>query len=844
MRRINICVLLLVLFLSSHAVEAQKSKAKSQKPVNKTTGTQKPAEKKTTPAAKTETKNAAAIDNSKDNEKIKDIVSFLQFVLNTLGSSGTSSRDKDVLITQSYSKIFRDEKVQVEDDLDERREVITNKDIVAYLKDVDFFFDQVKFEFAIENIESSTLPNGNLFYKVTTRRTLEGTSAEGVPVKNVQPRFIEINFNPDDQDLKIVSIYTKEFNEKEALATWWNELSYEWRSIFKKKSGMQADSLSFSEIKKITSIDALDLGANRYIQNIEPLAQLAELKSLNLSETNITDLTPIRNLSALVELDLSNTKVEDLAPLKYASALKKLDLSSTGVSDLSVLEKMTGLETLNISNTKVYDFNIISYLQSLSELNAQNTQLSHLTALEKLAGIRKLNISKTLVQDLAPIKSLTLLETLAFDSTRINDLSALSSHQNLKIIQANYTRINTLEPLKGLKSLEKVYCDQTDITREKADAFRQSNPAVLVIYDSKDLQSWWSGLTSPWQLVLKSAARINTQPSKEDLASVTNLDSIDLTRNPAIADLEPLRKLLKLKVVRIAGTPARDLSPLEDHREIAVLDVSDTPLSDIFLLRQFSKLKELRADNTKIEKLDALFDLKSLQKVYVDHTAIHDITAAEFLQKNPNSLLIYKTHHLRRWWSEMSPQWKDALRTQMGNDTASTRENLHRLVESTKLEITDAGINSLKPLDEFVRLQRLSISGSGISVFPALENLKTLHSLRIINSPLQGIEYIGQLQQLTDLDISNTPVDELKPLANLDQLTNLNCAGTQIKKLNPVERFAELETLDCSNTKVSSIDELERLPLKTLKVYNTKVSSRAIEKFKDRKPDCNVIYYR
>ena len=79
---------------------------------------------------------------------------------------------KEVLITESYSKIFRDSKVQIEDDLDEARDVITNKDVVAYLKDVDFFFQDVRFEFVIEHIEQGTNGKGETFYKVSTTRNL------------------------------------------------------------------------------------------------------------------------------------------------------------------------------------------------------------------------------------------------------------------------------------------------------------------------------------------------------------------------------------------------------------------------------------------------------------------------------------------------------------------------------------------------------------------------------------------------------------------------------------------------------------------------------------------------
>src|SRR5512145_324759 len=68
-------------------------------------------------------------------EQIRRLMGFLEFSLNTLGSSETTTRDKEVIITESYLKAFMNEKVQVEDDLDENREILTYKDVQAYLKD-------------------------------------------------------------------------------------------------------------------------------------------------------------------------------------------------------------------------------------------------------------------------------------------------------------------------------------------------------------------------------------------------------------------------------------------------------------------------------------------------------------------------------------------------------------------------------------------------------------------------------------------------------------------------------------------------------------------------------------
>src|SRR5437868_14287866 len=107
MQRIRLCIITVVLFVIVHA-ETAAQKPKNQKPT-KTVKTAAPVSTK-------------AVDDPALNEKkVRDMITFLEFMLNTLGNSNTSARDKDVLITESYSKIFKDAKVQVEDDLDEER---------------------------------------------------------------------------------------------------------------------------------------------------------------------------------------------------------------------------------------------------------------------------------------------------------------------------------------------------------------------------------------------------------------------------------------------------------------------------------------------------------------------------------------------------------------------------------------------------------------------------------------------------------------------------------------------------------------------------------------------------
>lgn len=785
------------------------------------------------------------VNKAEDEKRVQDIIAFLQYLLNTLGSSSTSARDKEVLITESYAKIFRDSKVQIEDDLVEARLVVTNKDIVPYLKDVDFFFKDVKFEFTIEDIKSSVLPNGEVFYKVTTRRVLTGITSEGQKTSSTIPRFIEINYNTDSQDLRIVSMYTHEFNETEALTSWWKGLSLEWKTILRKKlpSIGLTDSVQVTDIKVITAIAELDLSDNPYIQNIDPLVRLLNLTTLNISGTKISDLTPIRNLTELTTLDLSNTSVRDLSSLKYSNKLQRLDISNTLVTDISVLEKMPNLQDLEMQGIAVIDFSPLSFLTSLETANLADTKIYTLAPVESLSKLKELDISGTSIRDLDQLKKLKNLKELDIDSTSINNLDALASLDNLVVLRANYTAITSLLPLQKLTHLEKIYADYTAINRETANSFRTLNRNVQVIFDSEELKAWWNALTPEWQSVLSRSAEIELTPSKEELAKVPHLDSINLSGAMRMNSLEPLRKLQKLQVIIASQTAITDLSPLQAHPDIRYLDISETNVSDISVLQQFNKLKVVLADKSKIENIER-YTFPALELLYADNTTVHDITAKEFLKRNPKCLLMYKTIHIDRWWNGLSENWKDVFKAQLKSKRDFTREDFHQLVEQESLIIKDAPVSDLSALSEFVRLKELHFSGTSILTIPPLENIKSLKSLHATNGPLQQIESLELLTELEDLDISNTPLEDLKVLRNLSKLKKLNCAGTQVRRLDHLERLSNLEYLDCSNTLVRKLDPLDNLPIKTITCYNTKISSREIENFKIVHPDCQVVYYR
>ena len=121
---------------------------------------------------------------------------------------------------------------------------------------------------------------------------------------------------------------------------------------------------------------------------------LTQLNSLDLSNTQVTDLSPLSVLTQLNSLYLRNTQVTDLSPLSVLTQLKELVLSSSQVTDLSPLSILTQLNLLDLSNTQVTDLSPLSVLTHLNRLDLRNTQVTNLSMLKHLDKLTIVTDSK------------------------------------------------------------------------------------------------------------------------------------------------------------------------------------------------------------------------------------------------------------------------------------------------------------------------------------------------------------------------------------------------------------------------------------------------------------------
>lgn len=139
-----------------------------------------------------------------------------------------------------------------------------------------------------------------------------------------------------------------------------------------------------TQIKKLTRLRRLSLAGNQ-IQNIEALAELGTLETLDLCFNNhLQDLEPLTQLQALQTLQLRKNRINDLKPLAKLRKLQVLELRENHIKNLSPLAELTDLQGLFLSNNKITNLQPLSELEQLQALYLASNQISNLEPLLKL----------------------------------------------------------------------------------------------------------------------------------------------------------------------------------------------------------------------------------------------------------------------------------------------------------------------------------------------------------------------------------------------------------------------------------------------------------------------------
>ncbi len=778
--------------------------------------------------------------------KVEDQVRFLEYLLNTVGNKETPARDKDVVIRESYLKIFRDAQVQVEDDLLLDRKVVTNKDVTAYLKDIEFFFDNVNFKFKIREVKPSQKENGDVFFVVSLDRTITATGKSGEKINNTKPRFVEVNLETKSQELKIASIYTTKLSRDEELAEWWEILDPNWKIFLKDKFQVsEYDSVDVDLLYRFVGMDSLDISGTDSLLSLKPLEAMRELRYVDLSNTNITELGPISNVTFLEYLDVSNTPASDIQFIKYSDRLKHLNISNTEIHQIEELANLKTLISLKADHTPILSFAVLNEFDSLQNLSLVESGFNSAENISKLKNLKSLDLSRNYLINFTSLSELEELQYLNLSETNIQDLTPLNKLNNLEQVDLTSTQVADISVLNSKPKLVKVLADQTKLSVIAADNFTRNNPKVLLIHHVKDLESWWSGLSEAWKATLKKAnPKIRTDnPNVEILTETIGLEELDMS-GEGILTLNPITRFVKLHKLDFSENEVSDLLPLSEVKTLVEIVGKNTSVKDISPIKNNDLLERLDLEGSPVESIMDVLSLPELVYLNVDNSRIFEEEVPEILIQKPSLNIIYRTEALMTWWSELDEVWKTLLRKQNSTPENPDSEQLHAMTGRSFLEFERVSIGKVEALTMFSNLRSLTIFDAPLMDISPISEMKLLKVLKISQVPVSDFSPLSSLNLLEELDISNTGISDLDPLSNLIHLKKLNISGTNLKVLKGLEGLINLEELDVASTNLRSLRPIEGLTsLKKLSCFNTRLTSRSVDSFKESVPDCEVRYY-
>ena len=372
------------------------------------------------------------------------------------------------------------------------------------------------------------------------------------------------------------------------------------------------------------------------INDFGPLAGLVQLQRLRVSVQRINDLHRHVDLRQLESLQLSGSgnRIEDLRLLANLTQLRVLDVAYAQVRDLSFLERLTQLEWLGLGRNEISDLKPLANLTQLEWLGLDRNEISDLKPLANLTQLRWLNLGRNQISDLRPLAGLTQLRTLYLWINQIRDVTPLAGLVKLEILQLKDNPIQDASPLAALTRLRDV-----DIEIPEPRPGVTTAPAAtgnVVMPDAK--------LAAAVRKALGLGS--NAAISKQRIQGLTRLDARDsqitnltglehatqltylLLYNNQISDVSPLRGLTQLRDLGLDDNQISNIRPLSGLKQLKLLHIGGNKInnSGVQLLSNLTELKWLSLQGNQISNITPLAKLTKLEGLWIRGNKIRDVS--------------------------------------------------------------------------------------------------------------------------------------------------------------------------------------------------------------------------
>ena len=372
------------------------------------------------------------------------------------------------------------------------------------------------------------------------------------------------------------------------------------RSLYISNNNVQ----DLSVISTLPRLNQLSIENNKPINNAEMLRPLvnSSVSRLQLEGLNIESLGPITEMVNLRQLDLSKTQITDISGLDKLSGLEEITLRDLRVKDYSPLKNLTFLRSMNLSWNSLGDKQINDFFSPgsfgyLEKFRCSECGISDLSFLKNLPFIEEVELGNNEISDISPLLELLYLDRIYIERNQIRDITGLADLVGLGY--DSYIRVTenplTAESIEVARELQQrgvsiEFPNFPTATPTPLPTPTPTPPANAVLFNDYNLE----------KLIRKEVGKgIEGYLVKKDVAEITRLDAEGLS----IYDLTGIGQLPNLKGLRLPGNNINNLKPLSRLNKLASLNISGNNVSDLTPLNKLNNLKVLVVGNNDIRTL-------------------------------------------------------------------------------------------------------------------------------------------------------------------------------------------------------------------------------------------------
>lgn len=350
-------------------------------------------------------------------------------------------------------------------------------------------------------------------------------------------------------------------------------------------------------LDRVSYLDLSSRGLTDY--DLKAIVEIfSNISSLIIPDNNISDLSSLANLNNLRGINLSKNNVEDISTLCSMSKINSLYLSYNRVTDVSCLEGKLGY--LDISgNTGITGF---EKLTTLYGLTADEIGLESLEPLSSLNKLTSLSVRNNNIKNLAGLNT-TEEAFYDLDLSGNNELADLALNKPVYRLSIKDSNLTDISILNGIEA-NSVFASGNNFG--DLSSFNNAKIAQLDLSGNKNL-SKLSSLSSVRSLNLSDCGIT----SLSEIGELDGTEALTLDNNEidSLNGAESFSKLLSLNIVNNKLT---SLNGVEKAKNLTSLNVAGNQISSLDGLSKLSKLATLSADNNMISDADELVNTENL----------------------------------------------------------------------------------------------------------------------------------------------------------------------------------------------------------------------------------------